>query len=261
MVARHERASGITAGVGGEVAALTQIAGALDGVSLSAVPTTPQSLPVETLRLQPRTGLLVAASWQLAIKRTIDIIGASLALVLLSPVLLAAAIAVKLSSPGPVFYVSDRVGKDGQVFRFAKFRSMRSNAEYEKPRLVELNEATGPIFKVRDDPRMTKVGHVLRKLSIDEMPQLIHVLSGKMSLVGPRPPLPEEVATYSEFEWQRLSVKPGMTCIWQVSGRSDLDFDTWVRMDIQYIEEWTVFDDLSLLVRTVPAVLTGRGAY
>jgi lipopolysaccharide/colanic/teichoic acid biosynthesis glycosyltransferase len=127
--------------------------------------------------------------------------------------------------------------------------------------LVELNEATGPIFKVRDDPRMTKVGRVLRKLSIDEMPQLLHVLSGKMSLVGPRPPLPEEVVTYSEFEWQRLSVQPGITCIWQVSGRSDLDFDTWVQMDIQYIEEWTLSSDLRLLLRTVPAVLTGRGAY
>jgi lipopolysaccharide/colanic/teichoic acid biosynthesis glycosyltransferase len=108
---------------------------------------------------------------------------------------------------------------------------------------------------------MTKVGRVLRKLSIDEMPQLLHVLSGKMSLVGPRPPLPEEVVTYSEFEWQRLSVQPGITCIWQVSGRSDLDFDTWVQMDIQYIEEWTLSSDLRLLLRTVPAVLTGRGAY
>jgi lipopolysaccharide/colanic/teichoic acid biosynthesis glycosyltransferase len=208
-----------------------------------------------------RGGLHAAARWQLTIKRAVDVIGASLALLLLSPVLIAAAIAVKLSSPGPVFYVSDRVGKDGVTFRFAKFRSMRSNAEYEKPHLVELNEATGPIFKVRDDPRMTKVGRVLRKLSIDEMPQLLHVLSGKMSLVGPRPPLPEEVVTYSEFEWQRLSVQPGITCIWQVSGRSDLDFDTWVQMDIQYIEEWTLSSDLRLLLRTVPAVLTGRGAY
>jgi lipopolysaccharide/colanic/teichoic acid biosynthesis glycosyltransferase len=206
-------------------------------------------------------GLHAAARWQLAVKRAIDVIGASLALLLLSPVLIAAAIAVKLSSPGPVFYVSDRVGKDGHAFPFAKFRSMRSNAEYEKPQLVELNEASGPVFKVRDDPRITKAGRVLRKLSIDELPQLFHVLSGKMSLVGPRPPLPEEVVTYSELEWQRLLVKPGITCIWQVSGRSDLDFDTWVQMDIQYIEEWTVFGDLRLLGRTIPAVLTGRGAY
>ena len=208
-----------------------------------------------------RGGLHAAARWQLAVKRTIDVIGASLALLLLSPVLIAAAIAVKLSSPGPVFYVSGRVGKDGHPFPFAKFRSMRCNAEYEKPHLVDLNEASGPVFKVRDDPRITKAGRVLRKLSIDELPQLFHVLSGKMSLVGPRPPLPEEVVTYSELEWQRLLVKPGITCIWQVSGRSDLDFDTWVQMDIQYIEEWTVFGDLRLLGRTIPAVLTGRGAY
>jgi lipopolysaccharide/colanic/teichoic acid biosynthesis glycosyltransferase len=206
-------------------------------------------------------GLHTAPGWQLAMKRAIDVIGASLALLLLSPVLIAAAIAVKLSSPGPVFYVSDRVGKDGHTFPFAKFRSMRSNAEYEKPQLVELNEASGPVFKVRDDPRITKAGRVLRKLSIDELPQLFHVLSGKMTLVGPRPPLPEEVVTYSEIEWQRLLVKPGITCIWQVSGRSDLDFDTWVQMDIQYIKEWTVSGDLRLLLRTIPAVLTGRGAY
>jgi lipopolysaccharide/colanic/teichoic acid biosynthesis glycosyltransferase len=209
----------------------------------------------------PGGGLHAAARWQLAVKRAIDVIGASLALLLLSPVLIAAAIAVKLSSSGPVFYVSDRVGKDGHTFPFAKFRSMRSDAEYEKPQLVELNEASGPVFKVRDDPRITKAGRVLRKLSIDELPQLFHVMSGKMSLVGPRPPLPEEVVTYSELEWQRLLVKPGITCIWQVSGRSDLDFDTWVQMDIQYIEEWTVFGDLRLLLRTIPAVVTGRGAY
>jgi lipopolysaccharide/colanic/teichoic acid biosynthesis glycosyltransferase len=209
----------------------------------------------------PAGGLHAAARWQLAAKRAIDIVGASLALLLLSPVLIAAAIAVKLSSPGPVFYISDRVGKDGRPFPFAKFRSMRSDAEYEKPQLVELNEASGPVFKVRDDPRITKAGRVLRKLSIDELPQLFHVLSGKMSLVGPRPPLPEEVVTYSEIEWQRLLVKPGITCIWQVSGRSDLDFDTWVQMDIQYIDEWTVFGDVRLLLRTIPAVLTGRGAY
>ncbi len=260
MVAREDDPSGV---VGGTVVAaggvLSTALPAFEVIPLIAAPAT--NSPADPPRVQPGTGLLAATGWQLAAKRMLDVIGASLALLILSPVLLVAAIAVKLSSPGPVFYVSDRVGKDGETFRFAKFRSMRSDAEYEKPRLVELNEATGPIFKVRDDPRMTKVGRVLRKLSIDEMPQLLHVLSGKMSLVGPRPPLPEEVVTYSELEWQRLLVKPGITCIWQVSGRSDLDFDTWVQMDIQYIEEWTATGDLRLLLRTVPAVLSGRGAY
>ena len=138
---------------------------------------------------------------------------------------------------------------------------MRSGADEELAALATANEADGPIFKIREDPRITSIGRLLRKLSIDELPQLVHVLAGQMSLVGPRPPLASEVEHYGEWESQRLMVKPGLTCIWQVSGRSDLDFDTWVEMDIEYIKTWSLINDLRLLALTVPAVALGRGAY
>lgn len=207
-------------------------------------------------------GNLVAASrLRLAIKRMIDVVGSAAALVLLAPLLLAVAVAIKVTSRGPVFFTQARVGRSGEVFNFVKFRSMRTNAAYEKPQLRELNEKDGPIFKIRNDPRITSVGRWIRKLSIDELPQLAHVLSGKMSLVGPRPHLPEEVAAYDARAYRRLSVKPGITCIWQVSGRADLDFDTWIDLDLEYIDQWSLGLDLALLVRTVPAVLGGKGAY
>ena len=138
---------------------------------------------------------------------------------------------------------------------------MRTTAIYEKPQLKELNEKDGPIFKIRNDPRITKVGKVIRKLSIDELPQLAHVLSGKMSLVGPRPHLPEEVAAYDLRAYRRLTVKPGITCIWQVSGRADLNFDTWIDLDLEYIDTWSLTSDAKILFKTVPAVLSGKGAY
>jgi len=209
----------------------------------------------------PGWTLTEAPSWQLALKRAMDAIVAITTIVLLAPVLLACALAVKLTSPGPVFYTSWRVGKNGEVFRFRKFRSMRKDAEDEKTELAALNEQTGPNFKIREDPRMTPVGRWLRRTSMDELPQLFHVASGRMSLVGPRPHLPEEVAMYGSRAYQRLSVKPGVTCIWQVSGRSDLDFDTWIDLDLEYIQHWSLWFDLKLLVLTVPAVLSGRGAY
>ena len=142
-----------------------------------------------------------------------------------------------------------------------KFRSMKVEAHEDRDEILHLNELEGPVFKIRDDPRVTRVGRAIRKLSIDELPQLLNVLAGDMSLVGPRPPLPEEYETYGPRERQRLAVKPGITCIWQVSGRSDLDFETWVDMDLEYIEGWTIRQDLKLLVLTIPAVLSGRGAY
>jgi lipopolysaccharide/colanic/teichoic acid biosynthesis glycosyltransferase len=138
---------------------------------------------------------------------------------------------------------------------------MRVNAEEEKAQLTALNEHSGPIFKIREDPRVTSVGRWLRRTSLDELPQLFHVASGRMSLVGPRPHLPEEVAMYGSRAYRRLSVKPGVTCIWQVSGRSDLDFDTWIDLDLEYIQRWSLWSDIKLLVLTVPAVLSGRGAY
>ena len=206
-------------------------------------------------------GLLAAQPWQLVVKRAFDIMATSLLLLALIPLLLLTAIAVKLSSPGPVFYRQPRVGRDGVPFSFWKFRTMREDADQVRAQLESRNQHEGPIFKVVDDPRITSVGRILRKLSIDEAPQLFHVLSGKMSLVGPRPPLATEVVEYDDWEVQRLLVKPGMTCIWQVSGRSDIDWPTWVSMDLDYIQNWSLVGDLSLLVRTVPAVLTGRGAY
>jgi exopolysaccharide biosynthesis polyprenyl glycosylphosphotransferase len=205
--------------------------------------------------------LLSAPRWRVNAKRLIDVCGAILALVASMPIFAVVAAAVKLSSPGPVIFSQARVGKDGRVFRFYKFRSMRMNAESEREILKKYNESTGPVFKIKDDPRLTPVGRFIRRTSIDELPQLWNVLRGDMSLVGPRPPIPHEVDMYSAWENQRLSVKPGLTCIWQVSGRCEVDFETWVQMDIDYIENWSLLFDLNLLARTIPAVLLGRGAY
>ncbi len=211
--------------------------------------------------LTPDAALLVAPRWKLGVKRLVDVLGAMLALLVLAPVLLAAAAAVKLTSRGSVLFGQQRAGKNGREFCFYKFRSMRLNAEAERVDLIDLNEIEGPVFKIRQDPRLTPVGRFMRRASIDELPQLWNVLRGEMSLVGPRPPIPGEVEEYSDWESQRLAVMPGITCIWQVSGRSELDFETWVRMDIEYIEEWSLWFDLKLLAKTIPAVLSGRGAY
>jgi exopolysaccharide biosynthesis polyprenyl glycosylphosphotransferase len=210
----------------------------------------------------PVRGLRSARPWQLAVKRAVDLLGSTLGLLVLLPLLLIAAAAVKVSSPGPVFYVSERVGRDGRPFRMMKFRSMAHGAHDSRATHHHLNiHDSGPVFKIRDDPRVTRVGRFLRRCSIDELPQLWNVLRGDMSLVGPRPPLPEEFALYGAREQGRLDVKPGITCIWQVSGRSDLDFETWVDMDLAYIDTWSLRLDARLLGRTVAAVLTGRGAY
>lgn len=211
--------------------------------------------------LRDDEGILGAPGWQLAMKRAVDIVTSIFFLIALSPILVAAAIAVKLTSPGPLLYIQDRVGKDGRAFRFAKFRSMRDGAHTELDDLRHLNEVDGPVFKIREDPRITPVGRFMRKYSIDELPQLFHVLTGSMSLVGPRPPIPAEVATYDEWQKQRLSVKPGITCIWQVSGRSDLDFETWVELDVEYIRTWKPSLDFLILLKTLPAVISARGAY
>lgn len=200
--------------------------------------------------------------WQLKCKRIIDIAGALIALMLFSPILIVTGLAIAVTSPGGVLHRQTRIGYLGQEFQFLKFRSMYIDAEERRAELENLNHHnSGPIFKIRHDPRITPVGRIIRKLSIDELPQLFHVVTGKMSLVGPRPPLPSEVTTYQPSQLRRLLVKPGLTCIWQVSGRSDLDFDTWVKMDVSYIENWSLWLDLKLLAKTIPAVLTGRGAY
>jgi lipopolysaccharide/colanic/teichoic acid biosynthesis glycosyltransferase len=214
---------------------------------------------VEAVRPQRPMGLLGAHWWQLALKRTIDLVGALLMLLVLSPILIAAAAAVAFTSPGPILYRQQRVGRDGEPFMMLKFRSMYDRAHEQRD--LHLNEATGPVFKIRDDPRVTSVGRVLRRLSVDELPQLFNVVKGEMSLVGPRPALPEECAHYTEREMGRLLVKPGLTCRWQVSGRSDVTFDQWVDMDLEYIETWSLRQDIVLMLRTIPAVISGRGAY
>ncbi len=198
-------------------------------------------------------------AWQ-AIKRLIDFVCATMLILMFAPLFVLIAVLIKLDSKGPVFFVQDRVGKNHRLFKMIKFRSMVSNAEDLKQSLMHLNEAEGPVFKIRQDPRVTPLGHFLRKYSLDELPQLFNVWLGHMSLVGPRPLMPHEVAKFAWFERRRLSVKPGMTGPWQVSGRSDVSFDEWVAMDLAYIDSWTFWADFRILLKTFNAVLSGRGA-
>ena len=197
---------------------------------------------------------------QMAVKRLFDIISSSLALAALSPLLVAVAVGIKLTSRGPVFFKQKRVGLHGKSFDMLKFRSMVVNAEAQLAKLQALNEQTGPVFKIKNDPRITRIGRFIRKYSIDELPQLINVLRGEMSVVGPRPPLPKEVEKYSVWQRRRLSVRPGLTCIWQVSGRNQISFEEWMYLDMQYIDNWTLLTDLGLILKTVPVVITGSGA-
>jgi exopolysaccharide biosynthesis polyprenyl glycosylphosphotransferase len=199
--------------------------------------------------------------WEKLVKRAMDLVIASVALIIFSPLMLIIALAIKLDSPGPVFFKQVRVGKGGKEFVMYKFRSMRGGAEEEQERLRELSEVDGPIFKIKNDPRCTRVGRIIRRLSLDELPQLYNVLKGEMSLVGPRPPLPSEVAQYKEWHKKRLAVSPGMTGLWQVSGRSLLSFDEMVLLDLYYIENWSPLLDIKILIRTIPKVLIGEGAY
>jgi len=198
--------------------------------------------------------------FQLLMKRLADVVISIAAMLLLSPLLLATALAIKLTSPGPVLFTQDRVGMNQRRFKLFKFRSMVMDAEDRKGALAHLNEVDGPVFKIGNDPRITPVGRLIRKTSIDELPQLINVLRGEMSLVGPRPPLPDEVVRYEWLFRKRLSVKPGITCVWQVSGRNNITFERWMQMDHDYIENWSLWLDLKILLKTVPAVFFGRGA-
>ncbi|MDA8233297.1 MAG: sugar transferase [Clostridia bacterium] len=199
--------------------------------------------------------------WQVAVKRVIDIVASALGLVLLAPLFALVAVAIMVDNPGPVIFKQKRVGKNGRIFDFYKFRSMVVNAEELREELAAANEADGPVFKIKHDPRVTRVGAFIRKYSIDELPQLFNVLKGDMSLVGPRPPLTSEVEEYGDWEWRRLEVTPGLTCIWQVSGRSNISFDKWIELDIYYIENWSLWLDIRILLQTIPVVLTGKGAY
>jgi lipopolysaccharide/colanic/teichoic acid biosynthesis glycosyltransferase len=197
----------------------------------------------------------------LILKRAIDLVLSSLLLLVLSPLLLFISLAIFAEDRGPILFVQTRVGKEGKPFRFYKFRSMVRNAEALRKELSAHNEANGPIFKMRCDPRITRTGRPLRKWSLDELPQLINVLRGDMSLVGPRPHLPHEVQAYSSRQSRRLSVQPGLVCLREVSGRSNLSFERWIEMDLAYIEARSLGTDLAILLRTVPAVLCGNGAY
>ncbi|WP_051128230.1 sugar transferase [Amphibacillus jilinensis] len=195
-------------------------------------------------------------------KRCIDLIIAGVGLIMLSPVFLIIGFLIKLDdSQTSIFFSQERLGKDGKSFNMYKFRSMVPNAEALKHSLLANNEVTGPVFKMKKDPRITKIGKFIRKTSIDELPQLINVLKGEMSLVGPRPPLPDEVLKYSSYQMQRLKVVPGLTCYWQISGRSDLDFEEWVYLDLKYISERNLLIDLKLIVRTVVVLCGSNGAY
>ena len=194
-------------------------------------------------------------------KRTIDIIGAGLGLILLSPIIAIVACAVKVTSKGPVFFSQKRVGKNGELFEMYKFRSMVVNAEELKENLEDQNEMSGPMFKIKDDPRITKVGKFIRKTSIDELPQLWNVLKGDMSLVGPRPSLPKEVEQFDNWMFKRLSVRPGLTCYWQVSGRNNIDFEDWMKLDCRYVDERNLWIDIKLIFKTVFVLFGDKNAH
>jgi len=213
-----------------------------------------QDIPLLTFCTTP------SDEFALFIKRVMDIIISAILLILVLPVFAITLMLIKLESKGPVFFKQIRSGLNGRKFTLLKFRSMVVNAEEMQRELLHLDETDGPIFKIKDDPRVTKVGRFIRKTSIDELPQLINVLKGDMSLVGPRPPIPEEVEKYERWQRRRLSMKPGLTCIWQVSGRSSIGFKRWMNMDLEYIDKWSLGLDIKILLKTIPVVLLGKGA-
>ena len=195
------------------------------------------------------------------VKRLIDVVCSFLGVLVLSPLFIIIAIIIKTTSKGPVFFSQKRVGKNGKEFDMYKFRSMVVNAEELKEKLAAQNEMSGPMFKMKDDPRVTKVGKFIRKTSIDELPQLWNVLKGDMSLVGPRPSLPKEVAQFEKWMYKRLEVKPGLTCYWQVSGRNNIDFEDWMKLDIKYVEERSTWIDIKLIFKTVGVLFGDKNAH
>jgi exopolysaccharide biosynthesis polyprenyl glycosylphosphotransferase len=203
---------------------------------------------------------VIRHGWRRAAKRTFDVLSASLLLLVTAPVVLLTMLAIKLDSPGKVFFRQERVGRDGNVFTLLKLRTMVADADLRKDELLALNEADGPLFKIHNDPRITRVGRVLRKLSIDELPQLLCVIRGTMSMVGPRPALASEVEMWDPLLHERLRVLPGLTGLWQVSGRSDSSFDRYRRLDLYYVDNWSLLHDLTICVKTFGVVLSGRGA-
>jgi lipopolysaccharide/colanic/teichoic acid biosynthesis glycosyltransferase len=229
-------------------------------VSVGQTPPVSSSAPPSIIRIP-----IVAANgdgfYLKYVKRAIDVVGAAVGLVLFFPMILLFALLIKIDSKGDVFYKAARLGKGGQPFKFYKLRSMYVGAHESRDNLMHLNQVKGPVFKLFDDPRITRIGRFMRKCSIDELPQLYNVLKGDMSLVGPRPPISEEVEKYEPWQLRRLALKPGITCLWQISGRSRLGFDEWMRLDIEYINNQSFWMDMKILLRTIPAVLLREGAY
>jgi exopolysaccharide biosynthesis polyprenyl glycosylphosphotransferase len=196
----------------------------------------------------------------LLLKRIVDVVFSSLALILLSPILLAIAVAIKLDSSGPIFYFSERIGKKGRVFRCTKFRTMVRDAEKRRSDLMNMNERDGILFKISNDPRITRLGHFLRRYSLDELPQFLNVLCGDMSIVGPRPPIGSEVQEYQLSDLRRLDVIPGITGLWQVNARKDPSFDSYISLDVAYINNWSLWLDMKIIVRTIAVVFAGTGS-
>jgi exopolysaccharide biosynthesis polyprenyl glycosylphosphotransferase len=207
-----------------------------------------------------REGHRAMAPGYLAAKRAADVVLSAAGIIVLSPLMLVVAVLIKMTSPGPVIFRQVRIGRYQQPFYCLKFRSMTDGAESRRHEVAHLNEMDGPVFKARNDPRVTRVGRFIRKTSIDELPQLFNVLRGEMSLVGPRPMLPYEVEQYEDWMYERLDVRPGITCTWQISGRNNINFEQWMRMDVEYARSCSFWGDVVILARTIPAVLTTRGA-
>lgn len=213
-------------------------------------------VPVVTIRSGPQDG------WQVMAKRFIDVVGSVGLLLMLTPLFVVVALLIKMDSPGPIFFRQERLGVNKRRFWMVKFRTMTKGADKQQQALEHLNEVSGPVFKIKDDPRVTRLGKFLRRFSIDELPQLFNVLKGDMSLVGPRPlPLRDVGRMDTLWHKRRFSVKPGLTCLWQVNGRSNIDFENWVRMDLEYIDKWSLVLDMRILLRTLPAIFKGSGAY
>lgn len=233
-------------------------------VSISVEPLRLASVPLSLFDFSGRPMLVFnrgpADLLSLGIKRTFDLAVSAVGLLVLSPILLATAAAVKFESKGPIFFKQTRVGLNGRKFSMIKFRSMFADAEERLNELRAQNEMSGPVFKMKNDPRITRVGRFIRKTSLDEFPQFWNVLCGDMSVVGPRPPLPTEVNQYERWQRRRLSVRPGITCTWQISGRNSISFERWMELDLEYIDNWSLRRDLQIFFQTIPAVLSARGA-
>lgn len=235
-------------------------------VLLPLPPSLPQRARVEIANIDgfdlPLLGLRRTPSSEVALagKRLLDLMGATFGILLAGPVMIGVAIGIKLSSPGPVLFRQIRAGRNGRKFTMLKFRSMVVDAEAQKAKLLHLNEMSGPVFKIARDPRITRIGAFIRRTSLDELPQLFNIFLGDMSLVGPRPPLPSEVEQYKPWQRRRLSVKPGLTGLWQVSGRNNVDFEEWMALDLRYIDDWSLWLDVRIIFRTLPAVLLKTGA-